>query len=137
MSERRTGCGGSGAPSIIARYHIYTTRRNGEQDAEAVELHREGSHTLNRLGVGTENRMRRQWSGDRIWCADDDAWVGTENRMRRQWSGRPCGSFATHSWSERRTGCGGSGAGVIALPWLPTHGRNGEQDAEAVERCAR
>src|SRR3972149_3915328 len=85
-SERRTGCGGSGAGSMTS-----------------------GRRT--RRVVGTENRMRRQWSDTYFGLCRQAAEVGTENRMRRQWS---CSSGTLVGQcvraSERRTGCGGSGA---------------------------
>ena len=84
-SERRTGCGGSGATAPPDGPRA-PGRRNGEQDAEAVEHAGPGGHLVRRQ-VGTENRMRRQWS--QVELVDrqaDGGGVGTENRMRRQWS---------------------------------------------------
>src|SRR3972149_3510810 len=113
--------------------------------------------------VGTENRMRRQWSWSLRPTSNLSAQVGTENRMRRQWSEQPnTEPNPLPVRSERRTGCGGSGASAsdharacqpgnvgtenrMRRQWSRSasgdlrsgvEGRNGEQDAEAVERLA-
>ena len=71
-----------------------------------------GLRLLGRTGpVGTENRMRRQWSIPTSVRVGERVIVGTENRMRRQWS--PL---------------------VGRLVVQGCCSRNGEQDAEAVEQ---
>src|SRR3972149_5859060 len=108
-SERRTGCGGSGATAPPDGPRA-PGRRNGEQDAEAVEHAGPGGHLVRRQ-VGTEKRRRGQWGG-----VDDR---GQED---------PAGC---------RNGEQDAEAVERHLLWtLPPsrRGRNGEQDAEAVER---
>src|SRR3972149_1079899 len=114
-SERRTGCGGSGARSPRAASCTLITSRNGEQDAEAVErpLRPTG---LELPGVGTENRMRRQWSTQVpavtwfVGKSERRTGCGGSGARSSSWTDRP-----TEGGSERRTGCGGSGA-VLPLP---------------------
>src|SRR3972149_3667886 len=162
QSERRTGCGGSGAidPTSSTAGPKQSERRTGCGGSGAGSM---TSGRRTRRVVGTENRMRRQWSDTYFGLCRQAAEVGTENRMRRQWS---CSSGTLVGQcvraSERRTGCGGSGAArygrSIGHPGLVGTenrmrrqwsrrasanaaevrcSRNGEQDAEAVERSTR
>src|SRR3972149_467379 len=110
QSERRTGCGGSGAidPTSSTAGPKQSERRTGCGGSGAGSM---TSGRRTRRVVGTENRMRRQWSDTYFGLCRQAAEVGTENRMRRQWS---CSSGTLVGQcvraSERRTGCGGSGA---------------------------
>src|SRR3972149_3061744 len=137
--------------------------RNGEQDAEAVEL----SYHYRQLTDERRSERRTGCGGSGAGSMTSGRRtrrvVGTENRMGRQWS---CSSGTLVGQcvraSERRTGCGGSGAarygrsighpGLVGTEnrmrrqWSWTRSanasevrcsRNGEQDAEAVERSTR
>src|SRR3972149_3920181 len=94
---------------LALRQVIEQRRRNGEQDAEAVEHLRHTSDfscCSSRNGEQDAEPVARR----SVRAVSNPGRVGTENRMRRQWSTRAaCGSQTTR-------GC-----------------RNGEQDAEAVE----
>src|SRR3972149_1682864 len=84
-SERRTGCGGSGAGSMTSG------RRTRRVVGTENRMRRQWSDTYFGLcrqaaEVGTENRMRRQWSAASLAGFELPRRVGTENRMRRQWS---------------------------------------------------
>ena len=195
---------------LARRIRVAPASRNGEQDAEAVELFKRHARWPVCPRVGTENRMRRQWSStlrtihrsSRIGRnGEQDAEAvepeGVAVPIERDHAGRngeqdaeavelvevgqriggalqserrtgcggsgaidPTSSTAGPKQSERRTGCGGSGAGSMTSgrrtrrvvgtenrmrrQWslacgtgnLPRSCRNGEQDAEAVERLA-
>src|SRR3972149_3054068 len=87
-----------------------------------------------RLRVGTENRMRRQWSRISVDEFTPSDGVGTENRMRRQWSAPPqwTSHDLRHVGTENRMGRQWSL--LLALRQvIEQRRRNGEQDAEAVE----
>src|SRR3972149_2876868 len=170
---------------LARRIRVAPASRNGEQDAEAVELFKRHARWPVCPRVGTENRMRRQWSstlrtihrssrigrnGEQDAEAVEPEGVGqrsggalqSERRTGCGGSGAidPTSSTAGPKQSERRTGCGGRGAGAMTpgggarrgggtenrmrRQWslacgtgnLPRSCRNGEQDAEAVERLA-
>src|SRR3972149_1300202 len=109
-SERRTGCGGSGAGSMTSgrrtRRVVGTENRMRRQWSDTyfglcrqaaeggTENRRRGRWGAPSLGlgrqpaeVGTENRMRRQWSASSLAGFELPRRVGTENRMRGQWGG--------------------------------------------------
>src|SRR3972149_1615913 len=113
QSERRTGCGGSGAidPTSSTAGPKQSERRTGCGGSGAGSM---TSGRRTRRVVGTENRMRRQWSDPYYGLCRQAAAVGTENRKGRQWG-----------WS--------GSANASEVRWS----RNGEQDAEAVERSTR
>src|SRR3972149_1615907 len=134
--------------------------RNGEQDAEAVERPLLWPLPPSRRGRNGEQEgeaVGLVGVGQRIGGA-----LESERRTGCGGSGAidPTSSTAGPKQSERRTGCGGRGAGAMTpgggarrgggtenrmrRQWslacgtgnLPRSCRNGEQDAEAVERLA-
>src|SRR3972149_4764674 len=121
--EDPSGCrNGEQDAEAVERHLLWTLPpsrrgRNGEQDAEAVELFKRHARWPVCPRVGTENRMRRQWSST----------LRTIHRSSR--IGRNGEQDAEAVEPEG-----------VAGPIERDHaGRNGEQDAEAVElgRCPR